>query len=82
MSHKYNDAAGLKDKAASSGLNLNDNQIRTLAEGGEIPVSDLRFSEKAAVGGGCQGIKIIDLGGGCGVYIWGFPPMIGVCCQG
>lgn len=83
MSHKY-DAAELKNKAASSGLNLNDDQIRTLAEGRELPVSELRLSENrvAAAEGGCQGIKIIDLGGGCGIYIWGFPPKIGVCCQG
>jgi hypothetical protein len=59
---------------------LHDDAVK-LANGGQLSpdrfTQSKRFEADAPT---CSGIKIIDLGGGCGLYL-NFPAMISVCCQ-
>jgi hypothetical protein len=69
-------AKGIKEAAEKAQLSLTDEQASKLEKGESIKLE----AAKIKTLGGCSGIKIVDLGGGCGLY-YNFPAGISVCCQ-
>ena len=72
-------AADIKAATAKAPFQLSDAEVARLVEGKVVPLTDAHL--RAMTAPTCSGLKIIDLGGGCGVYINIFPPSINVCCQ-
>ena len=67
----------IRTGSESAGVFLNAEDAARLEKGENVPLRpDLIKSL-----GGCSGIKIVDLGHGCGLYLNPFPPSINVCCQ-
>jgi hypothetical protein len=56
---------------------LSDDEATQLAARKTVSVSQGKLQAL----GGCSGIKIVDLGHGCGLYLNPFPPSINVCCE-
>jgi hypothetical protein len=67
--------------ATKAGFRLSAGDVKELEAGRPVPVAASQVNVPAAAAG-CSGIKIADLGGGCGLYFTPFPPMVSVCCQG
>ena len=74
-------AEQISSAAGKAGLRLSPDDVKRL-EAGEVVSIDAQ-KVPAAASAGCSGIKLVDLGGGCGLYFIPFPvPQISVCCQG
>jgi hypothetical protein len=62
------DGLRIKEAASKVGLSLTDDQLESLSRGEPVQLR------------GCNGIKIVDLGGGCALY-WNPPFGVSVCCK-
>jgi len=67
----------IRQAAQRAGLRLNDTDINHLATGSAVSLQPAHIAPQAT----CSGIKIIDLGNKCGLYVNAFPPTITVCCE-
>ena len=67
----------IRATAKRAGLTLTDDEAAQLAARKTVPVSQGKLQAL----GGCSGIKIVDLGHGCGLYLNPFPPSVNVCCE-
>lgn len=74
-------AEQIKKAAKSAQLSISDEDAKKLESGGSVRLEEASSAPKATAATGCSGIKIVDLGGGCGIYFNPFPPSINVCCQ-
>jgi hypothetical protein len=72
-------AQQIGEAAAKAGLRLSSEDVTRLDHG--QPVGLKQEHVAAPAGRGCSGIKLVDLGGGCGLYFTPFPPQISVCCE-
>jgi hypothetical protein len=71
-------AKAIREAARTAQLNLTEDDANKLEMGNSVTIDATRVQAALA---GCSGIKIVDLGGGCGLYLTPFPPSISVCCQ-
>ena len=71
-------ANDIQTKASALGISLSEAEAAQLEQGDNVPLKEQAIGTAAAAG--CSGIKIADLGGGCGLYLIPFPPQISVCC--
>lgn len=74
-------AEQIKRAAESAQLSISDEDAKKLENGGSVRLEEASSALNADAAAGCSGIKIVDLGGGCGIYLNPFPPSINVCCQ-
>jgi hypothetical protein len=72
--------AAIKAAIEKSGLNLAPQDIAQLEQGRQVLLAASSL-KSTTVQGGCSGLKIIDLGNRCGLYINLFPPTVYVCCE-
>lgn len=77
---KYTDAQ-VREAVQSTNLNLTDDEVRKLIAGDTVELKQSTGKEAVRAAGNCSGIKIADLGGGCGLYLIPFPPQVRVCCE-
>lgn len=69
----------IKRAAESAQLSLTDEEAKKLEGGGSIRLEE--SADNIRTVRGCSGIKIVDLGRGCGIYLIPFPPQVTVCCE-
>jgi hypothetical protein len=73
-------AEQIKKAAESAQLSISAEDAKRLENGENVKLEESGNMMTAAAGG-CSGIKLVDLGGGCGLYLNPFPPSVSVCCQ-
>jgi hypothetical protein len=67
--------------ARAAGLNLSQADAEKLARREQVTLTAEHASKaEAAAAGQCEGIKIINIGNNCGIYLIPFPPRIHFCC--
>lgn len=74
-------AEQIKSAAESAQLSISTEDVKRLENGESVKLEESSNVMKATNANGCSGIKIADLGGGCGLYLIPFPPQISVCCE-
>ncbi|MFL5614819.1 MAG: hypothetical protein ACJ796_14245 [Gemmatimonadaceae bacterium] len=67
----------IRQASKRGGLNFSDADINRLASGEQVTLR----SEHVSAAGKCSGVKIVDLGNNCGLYVNLFPPTVTVCCE-
>lgn len=77
MSQARPSAKEIKEAANRANFSLTDDEVAKLERGETVSVQQTKVQTVR----GCSGIKIVDLGGGCGLYLNPFPPSISVCCE-